>query len=109
MSKFWGNGVPKSAIATACNLVRDGTGYPSGTLKSESWYRENMLHGLSREYSEDQVKVLEEAYEYGILNRPTWWEDAGRETKRWAMDPAGPSFARLQRYGAEKRWPTVAG
>jgi hypothetical protein len=109
MSKFWGNGVPKSAIATACKMVRDGTGYPSGTLKSESWYRENTLRGLSREYSEDQVKVLEDVYEYGILNRQPGGMTPVRETKRWAMDPAGPSFARLQRYRAEKRWLAVAG
>jgi antitoxin component YwqK of YwqJK toxin-antitoxin module len=90
--------------------LQDGVGrdwYPSGMLKSESWYRENTLHGFSREYNEDQVKVSEDAYEYGILIRRTGWDDAGRETDSWTIDPGGPSFARLQRYRAEKRWPAV--
>lgn len=81
--------------------------YPMGALKSESWYHENMRHGYSREYNEHQVKVLEEVYEYGILIRRTRWDDAGREIEAWEIDPGGPSFARLQRYRAQKRWPKV--
>jgi antitoxin component YwqK of YwqJK toxin-antitoxin module len=81
--------------------------YPSGTLKSESWYRENARHGFSRDYSEDQVKVLEELYEYGILVRRTSWDESGRETGTWAIDPHGQAFARLLRYREQKRWPEV--
>lgn len=81
--------------------------YLSGTLKSESWYRENVRHGFSREYNEDQVKVLEEVYEYGILVRRTRWDEAGRVAETWAIDPDGQNFARLQRYREQKRWPEV--
>lgn len=81
--------------------------YSSGRLRSESWYRENALHGFSQEYSDDQVKVLEEVYEYGILVRRTRWDNTGRETETWVIDPDGPSFVRLQRYRAQKRWPDV--
>jgi antitoxin component YwqK of YwqJK toxin-antitoxin module len=90
--------------------LQEGAGrdwYPSGTLKSESWYRENALHGFSREYNEDQVKVLEEVYEYGILVRRTRWDDACRMAGTWVIDPDGQSFARLQRYRVQKGWPEV--
>jgi hypothetical protein len=92
------------------NGLQDGIGrdwYPSGILKSESWYRENTLHGFSREYSEDGVKVLEKIYEYGILVRRSTWDHAGRETESWNIDPGGKSFARLQWYRTEKQWPSV--
>lgn len=92
------------------NGLQDGAGrdwYPSGALKAESWYRENTLHGVSREYNEDQVKIMEEVYEYGILISRTRWDDAGHEIETWKIDPDGPSFVRLQRYRAQKQWPEV--
>lgn len=82
--------------------------YPSGKLKSESWYRENTLHGFSREYNEDETVVSEDIYEYGIIIRRTRWDDAGIVTDSWHIDPAGDAFARLQRYRAAKGWPPVA-
>jgi hypothetical protein len=90
--------------------VQDGAGrdwYPSGALKGESWHRENTLHGFSREYNEAQVKISEEIYEYGILIRRTRWDDSGHEIDSWTIDPSGSSFARLQRYRAERQWPAI--
>jgi deoxyribonuclease V len=60
---------------------------PSGKLRVESWYRENTLHGFSREYNENQVKVSEEIYEYGILVRRTKLDGPVRETDSWTIGP----------------------
>lgn len=81
--------------------------YPSGGLKGESWYKENTLHGRSRDYSEDQVVISEKIYEYGILVRRAAWDDAGRQIDSWAIDAGGSVFGLLRRYRAEKQWPAV--
>jgi antitoxin component YwqK of YwqJK toxin-antitoxin module len=77
--------------------------YPSGKLKSETFYKANMRHGSNREFREDGNVVLEEQYEYGVLVRSVRRGDGGKVVADFEISEGSPGWdelrSRRQRFG----------
>lgn len=80
--------------------------YPSGVLKGESCFRENMLHGASREYAEDGTLITEALHEYGILVQRRERDRSGNLVTTFALRPDSDTYPLLERYRREKGWPS---
>jgi hypothetical protein len=76
--------------------------FPSGALKAESYFKDNVYHGPSREFDEEGRSVLEEFYEYGILVESVRKDSSGKVTDAFVLDPDNPNFALLERYRRTK-------
>jgi hypothetical protein len=78
--------------------------YPSGALKGESNYHDNVLHGITREFAEDGRIMTESRYEYGILveRRERTAED--RLVTIFTIDPNGAAYDLLEHYRRERGW-----
>jgi MORN repeat variant len=81
--------------------------YPSGALKGESDFRENVLHGTVREYNEDGVLASEVSYEYGIMLARSERNESGEMIETFRIGADSPSHALLERYRRDKGWPRV--
>jgi antitoxin component YwqK of YwqJK toxin-antitoxin module len=79
--------------------------YPSGTMKSESFFRENVLHGVTREYREDGALEKEVLYEYGIRVEEKERNDRGEMIAKFGLDVGDKKYKLLERYRREKGWP----
>lgn len=88
--------------------VQDGPArdwYPSGVLKGESWFRDNVKHGVEREYDESGDLSCETYFEYGIMVAKSERSDAGQMAVTFRIDPSSHNYAILERYRREKGWP----
>lgn len=79
--------------------------YPSGALKGESYFRENVPHGISREYAENGTLVMESFHEYGILVERRERDASGELVTTFVVSPDSKTHATLERYRREKGWP----
>lgn len=79
--------------------------YPSGALKGESNFQENVQHGTSIEYAEDGTAITEASYEYGILVERKEQDEDGHLVTTFVLPPDSETFALLERYRREKGWP----
>jgi hypothetical protein len=52
--------------------------YPSGALKGDSWFRDNVRHGNTREYDESGDLLCEVSYEYGMAVVKSERDESGR-------------------------------
>jgi len=59
--------------------------YPSGQLKAEVMYRNNVRHGYTREFTEDGVLSREELYDYGVRTQSIVFDAAGTEISVYRM------------------------
>lgn len=89
------------------NGLQDGPArdrYPSGRIKGESYFRENILHGRSRDFDENGNVTQESVYEYGIM--VSWVRrDADDNTlETFKIGSSDPAFELLARYREDKRW-----
>jgi hypothetical protein len=103
--------VPSRGLSevTYRNGLQDGPArdwYPSGALKGESQFRENVLHGVLRELGPDGTVLLESRYEYGILISSVQRDVSGNVIESFEIDRAWANFALLERCRREKAWPT---
>jgi antitoxin component YwqK of YwqJK toxin-antitoxin module len=82
--------------------------YPSGVLRGESVFRENVLHGVVTEYAENGDVRSEAVYEYGIaLSKSERGEDGEfRQIYRLADD--SPNRRLLEGFRRDKRWPEIS-
>jgi antitoxin component YwqK of YwqJK toxin-antitoxin module len=71
--------------------------YVSGKIKSEASYFRNLLHGRSREFSEDSSLRSEKEYEYGVLVRSSVLDEFGNVVERCDLPEGSPNFPLLQR------------
>ena len=88
--------------------LRDGPArdwYPSGALKAELWFRENVHHGMEREYDECENLLREGCFEYGILVSRAERDDQGNMAVKFRIDPDSKNYEILDRYRREKGWP----
>jgi antitoxin component YwqK of YwqJK toxin-antitoxin module len=88
--------------------VQDGPArdwYPSGVLKGESWFRDNVQHGITREYSQDGNLSEEISFEYGIMVYKLKRDQSGHMIETFRIDPDSQNYSRLERYRREKGWP----
>ncbi|MBO0803350.1 MAG: hypothetical protein J2P25_09810 [Nocardiopsaceae bacterium] len=96
------------------NGLQDGASrdwFPSGQLKGESIYRENMIHGHVREFREDGSLASEENYEHGVLTRSAEFDEDGHPVSVFEIseddpsydgDPKSAAIELLKRAGARK-------
>jgi antitoxin component YwqK of YwqJK toxin-antitoxin module len=82
--------------------------YPSGSMKCESFFRENVLHGTTREYGKDGTLVKEALYEYGILVEEKARDSHGEMAIRFKISARDKNYNLLERYRQEKGWPFIA-
>jgi len=78
--------------------------FPSGKLKGESRYRENSLHGTTRELDEDGHILMEIEYEYGIVVSSRELDDHGNEIRSFEIETKDRLYAMLERLRTEKAW-----
>jgi antitoxin component YwqK of YwqJK toxin-antitoxin module len=100
-------GVGLSEISYRCG-VQEGPArdwYPSGVLKAESHFHDNVLHGITREYAENGILTKESFQEYGILVNRRERDENGDMIPTFALDPADQAYNLLERYRREKGWP----
>ncbi|WP_239311924.1 MULTISPECIES: toxin-antitoxin system YwqK family antitoxin [unclassified Frankia] len=79
--------------------------YPSGALKGESYFWENVLHGPLREFDEDGNVQFEAVYEYGILVSSLRSDASGAVVESSEISDESPNFSLLERYRRERAWP----
>lgn len=82
---------------------------PSGTLKSESEYRYNVLHGESRQFDDEGHLRSRKKYEYGILLRQEDIDPEGRVLREWEISSGDSLYQLLIKYRSSKRWPRSPG
>jgi hypothetical protein len=82
--------------------------FPSGVLRGESHYRENVLHGISREFDEKGRLVTEETHEYGILVSRKKLDASGHVIESFKITPDHQHYARLEHYRQAKQWPSIS-
>lgn len=95
-----------------CFGVQDGPArdwYPSGTLKGETWFRDNVQHGFAREYDEDGNLLCEMSFEYGIMTAKSERDESGQMVETFRIYPNSQNHARLERYRRERGWPQISG
>jgi hypothetical protein len=80
--------------------------YPSGVLKGESYFHDNVNHGATREFAEDGSLIIECLYEYGILVERRERNKDGELAATFTIDAHGTTYSMLERYRREKGWPT---
>jgi hypothetical protein len=80
--------------------------YPSGGLKGESHFHDNVQHGVTREYSQDGSLLIESFYEYGILVEKRERASTGEMSTTYVAAPDGEMYGTLERYRRERGWPT---
>jgi antitoxin component YwqK of YwqJK toxin-antitoxin module len=78
---------------------------PSGTLKSESEYRYNVLHGESREFDEDGHLRSRSQYEYGILVSKEDIDPEGQIRYEWKIGKNDSLYQMLIDYRSSAGWP----
>ncbi|GAB3004108.1 hypothetical protein LWP59_10600 [Amycolatopsis acidiphila] len=81
--------------------------YPSGVLKGESYFRENVQHGVTREYTEGGEVESEAVYEYGILLSKSERGEDGEFRQVYRLADGSPNRRLLQRFREEKGWPEI--
>jgi hypothetical protein len=79
--------------------------YPSGRLKGESYFWENVLHGPSRSYRIDGSLASDALYEYGILVSVQKFDHGGAMEDSWVISPTDSTHALLEKYRRERGWP----
>jgi antitoxin component YwqK of YwqJK toxin-antitoxin module len=84
-------------------LARDW--YPSGAIKGESHFHDNVLHGTVREYDENGILLKESYHEYGILVERGERSANGEMVRTFRLDPGDHAYNLLERYRREKGWP----
>jgi hypothetical protein len=80
--------------------------YASGVLKGESWFRDNVQHGIAREYDNGGNLLSETSCEYGIMVFKSERNQEGCMIQTFEIDREDQNFARLERYRNEKGWPS---
>jgi hypothetical protein len=78
--------------------------YPSGQLKEESSYVQNVLHGHARAFDADGRLIAESIYEYGILVSTARVDLSDDLTFVEEIDPDSLNARLLDRYRKEKNW-----
>ena len=71
--------------------------YPSGSLKSEEFFRKNIRHGRSREYREDGLLLSEDVHEFGVHIQSRVFDSEGRGTTTLELAEGSPNYQLLQR------------
>jgi antitoxin component YwqK of YwqJK toxin-antitoxin module len=80
--------------------------YPSGDLKGESHFHDNVQHGVTREYSQEGSLLMESFYEYGILVEKRERGSSGEMSTTYVLAPDEETYRTLERYRRERGWPT---
>jgi hypothetical protein len=84
------------------NGFEDGTTrswYPSGILRKEIRYRQNVPHGKCVEYGESGERIRESIYDSGIWTQTTEFRD-GRAVEVKRITPDHPHYRFLKRAGS---------
>ena len=67
-----------------------------GTLIAENSLMNNTKHGPQREWSEAGLLVTEEEFQYGFCVRRRRWDDNGKLTVDYEIDPRSPQHELLE-------------
>ncbi|WP_250290208.1 hypothetical protein [Frankia sp. CiP1_Cm_nod1] len=78
--------------------------YPSGKIKGESYFRENVPHGAFREFDEGGNLRFDAVYEYGILVSSVRTDHSGAIIESFEIDSSNSNFLLLERLRREKSW-----
>lgn len=90
--------------------MQDGVGrdlYPDGSVKYECHYKANLRHGTIREYSPDHRLTLEAVFGYDILLVKKAYDETGRLSDMFELQPGGPEYALYRRREQRLHWPSV--
>jgi antitoxin component YwqK of YwqJK toxin-antitoxin module len=72
--------------------------YVSGQPKSETLFRRNVRHGLSRVFREDGTLASEEIWDLGIHIRSSIFGEDGTERIAFELSEENPNYRILQRH-----------
>lgn len=72
--------------------------FPSGQLKGESTYHNNMLNGISREFREDGSLISESYYDRGVKVSSVSYDNDGKIISRYKIAQNDPSYAAVEKF-----------
>jgi hypothetical protein len=78
--------------------------HDDGSLREESWYRQNFIHGKHLAFDADGCLRLEEAYEYGILLSKIERDSKGEVISRFELKSTDALWGTLGEFRRRFNW-----
>jgi hypothetical protein len=80
--------------------------FASGGLRTETWFRRGVVHGVQREYDEHGRLIAEQIDECGVTTHRSRYSGDGDLIETWTLDPDSFNYRYLLRCRETLGWPT---